>query len=298
MCVELYRSLGSPIEVIKDQLYLTSQKQIMGGLSPFYFSIDQDKWFDYLPFYSDFGPLELRQINRFYVNIKNLIKSNKTPIYFLTGTNKASMINSIFLASCFKMIYENLPPLDAFSPFQNIAKLIQPYRDASTIPSQYDLTILSCLKGLKKGIELGWFSPGSFNEDKCYFYEQVENGDMNWLIPGKLLAFASPYDPKQSEILGWKVTSPQELCPIFKEMKINHIVRLCNRLYDEQHFKRHGFKHSDLFFIDGTVPPPQIREQFLDIMETQDIIALHCKAGLGRTYVSFYFFFAYEFEFS
>lgn len=45
-----------------------------------------------------------------------------------------------------------------------------------------------------------------------------------------------------------------------------------------------GFKHYDLYFIDGGVPSDMIIKKFLRIVENeQAAIAVHCKAGLGRT---------------
>ena len=51
-------------------------------------------------------------------------------------------------------------------------------------------------------------------------------------------------------------------------------------------FTRHGIKHYDLFFIDGSTPPDNILKSFLEICEEvikEGAIAVHCKAGLGRT---------------
>lgn len=45
-----------------------------------------------------------------------------------------------------------------------------------------------------------------------------------------------------------------------------------------------GFQHYDLFFIDGSTPSDQIVRKFLDISENcSGAVAVHCKAGLGRT---------------
>lgn len=34
---------------------------------------------------------------------------------------------------------------------------------------------------------------------RYYFYERVENGDMNWIVPGKFLAFSGPHASHHSE---------------------------------------------------------------------------------------------------
>jgi len=78
--------------------------------------------------------------------------------------------------------------------------------------------------------------------------------------------------------------TPQDYVPVFKQQGISTVVRLNNKTYDENIFKREGFNHYDLFFTDGSVPPPQIASQFLQIAEREKGgIAIHCKAGLGRT---------------
>ena len=59
--------------------------------------------------------------------------------------------------------------------------------------------------------------------------------------------------------------------------------RLNNKTYDESIFKEAGFEHTELFFPDGTCPPDGIIDRFLGFVEGADVVALHCKAGLGRT---------------
>ena len=39
-----------------------------------------------------------------------------------------------------------------------------------------------------------------------------------------------------------------------------------------------------MYFIDGSTPPESVVKEFLDISEAEKgAIAIHCKAGLGRT---------------
>jgi cell division cycle 14 len=62
------------------------------------------------------------------------------------------------------------------------------------------------------------------------------------------------------------------------------VVRLNNKTYDSDDFKKKGIKHHDLYFADGSVPSLEIVHKFLEIAENEPgAVAVHCKAGLGRT---------------
>ena len=56
------------------------------------------------------------------------------------------------------------------------------------------IKILDCLRGLDYAIKLGWFDHKKFNLKEYEHFERVENGDLNWIIPNKFVAFSSPYD--------------------------------------------------------------------------------------------------------
>lgn len=73
----------------------------------------------------------------------------------------------------------------------------------------------------------------------------------------------------------------------FSERGIKTIVRLNNPLYDKNTFLERGFEHVELYFDDGTNPTDEIVRKFLDLsdraIEAGGVVAVHCKAGLGRT---------------
>ncbi len=43
-------------------------------------------------------------------------------------------------------------------------------------------------------MHLKWYDYKTFNVKEYEFYEKVDNGDMNWIVPGKFMAFSSPFD--------------------------------------------------------------------------------------------------------
>lgn len=71
---------------------------------------------------------------------------------------------------------------------------------------------------------------------------------------------------------------------MFEKLGIKLIVRLNHKKYEETIFENYGFKFLDIPFQDGTIPPEKIIDQFLEAAEAEPgAIAVHCKAGLGRT---------------
>lgn len=271
------------IEIIKDRV-IFSITTLTPRNTPtlFNFTVDNDERFQYLPFYSDFGPPSLLLIHRFRELLNNHLRDFQGVVQYYCSTKTQHVANAAMFITSYKLIEQKCRPEEAFAPVAHLTPLMKPYRDASSFPSTYDLTVFTCLQGLYRGMRLGWYDPRRFDAYRWEFDEQVENGDMNWIIPRKLLAFASPYDTNEIQG-GWRVCTPEDLIDCFKEHQVNHIIRLCQRFYDERVFLEHNFKHTELYFLDGSVPPNDILNKFLEIMDTRDVVALHCKAGLGRT---------------
>jgi len=60
----------------------------------------------------------------------------------------------------------------------------------------------------------------------------VENGDLNWIIPGKFIAFSTPVENlHSSQDFSF---SPDYYVPIFKKMGVTAVVRLNNKEYDRE----------------------------------------------------------------
>lgn len=78
------------------------------------------------------------------------------------------------------------------------------------------------MRGLDYAIKLGWFDYKKFNLKEYEHYERVENGDLNWIIPGKFVAFSSPYDKTVDKygvylkIFRINYLVPKIMCPFSK----------------------------------------------------------------------------------
>lgn len=99
-------------------------------------------------------------------------------------------------------------------------------RDASFGTCMYNLNILDCLHAVHKvhrfivvfhfllchvaneisflsnifqALQYGWLDFSNFDVEEYEHYERAENGDLNWIIPGKFLAFSGPHPKSKIE---------------------------------------------------------------------------------------------------
>lgn len=135
---------------------------------------------------------------------------------------------------------------------------LRTYRDASKGDCYYDCTILHCLEGLQEAIRLGWYDYKTFNAKEYEHYEKVENGDLNWIIPGKFLAFMGPVDKRDAVHRYGHAASAY--VNIFNYLKVSKVIRLNDPKYDETSFTKKGIDHEDMIFTDGSTPPNDIVE--------------------------------------
>ncbi|MCP9261352.1 Cdc14a protein [Dirofilaria immitis] len=135
----------------------------------------------------------------------------------------------------------------------------------------------------KNAVKFGWLAFDSFDPDEYEYYEKVENGDLNWIIPSKILSFCGPHNKSVVEN-GYPYHAPEVYFDYFHAHNISTIIRLNKRMYDAKRFLDAGFEHVDLFFVDGSVPSDEIVERFINVVDSaKGGVAVHCKAGLGRT---------------
>lgn len=136
------------------------------------------------------------------------------------------------------------------------------YRDAGYGPCTYKCTILDCLRGLEYGVKLKWFNIRNFKLRDYEYYERVENGDLNEIIPDKFIAFSGPSNTERDSD-GYRTFTPEDYVPIFKNMGVTLVIRLNKKSYDAKRFTDNGIKHLDLYFLDGSCPPEDILKTFM-----------------------------------
>ncbi|TFB05495.1 Tyrosine-protein phosphatase cdcA [Trichoderma ghanense] len=274
---------------------------------PCYFTVDDTLLYN--AFHHDFGPLHIGHLYRFAIKFHDILgaKENRDrPIVFYSAADPRSRANAACMLACYMVLIQNWPPHLALAPIAQIDPPLMPFRDAGYSQADYGISVQDVVYGVWKAKEEKCCDLDNFDLDQYEMYERVEHGDFNWVTPN-FLAFASP----QHTPVG-KITEDSELYPLlprdvaavedhpflpqpfknvlshFSERNIGLVVRLNSHLYSPSYFEALGIQHVDMVFDDGTCPPLSMVRKFIRMAhETITVkkrgVAVHCKAGLGRT---------------
>uniref|UniRef100_A0A3Q2NSC2 protein-tyrosine-phosphatase n=1 Tax=Fundulus heteroclitus TaxID=8078 RepID=A0A3Q2NSC2_FUNHE len=201
-------------------------------------------------------------------------------IVHYTSFDQRKRSNAAVLIGGYAVIYLKKTPEEAYRALisgSNASYL--PFRDASFGNCTFNLTVLDCLQGIRKALQHGFFDFETFDVEEYEHYERVENGDLNWIVPGKFLAFSGPH-PKSKIENGYPLHAPEAYFPYFRKQNVTTIIRLNKKIYDGRRFTNAGFDHYDLFFVDGSTPADVIVQRFLHVCEAaRGAVAVHCKGG-------------------
>ena len=119
---------------------------------------------------------------------------------------------------------------ESWKPFEN--EEFVDFRDSMKGPCTYNCTILHCLKGLEFAQKFGWYDMKTFDVSEYQQYESIEHGDLNWIIPKKLMAFSTPIESTKK--LDGIYYGPEFYIPIFKKLGVTAVVRLTTEEYDRE----------------------------------------------------------------
>lgn len=211
----------------------------------------------YQPFNQDFGPCNLAQTHKFIRELCRLLADERyrdVKLYHYTTAKFDKQANSAFLMGAFMVIVLKQSAEHAWEAFAPYQQQFRPFRDASYGDCTYSCSIFHCLKGLELAASHGWYNFREFDNKEYEYYEKIENGDLNFVIPNKFIAFMGPVEGPAAVKRG--ANSPEDYLQIFKHFNVTHVVRLNEPKYEASKFVKNGIKHTDLFFIDGSVPPP------------------------------------------
>ncbi|XP_043285774.1 dual specificity protein phosphatase CDC14A-like [Venturia canescens] len=238
----------------------------------------------YNNFYNDFGPLNLACLYKYCCKVNKKLRNpgnkHKQIVHCTSGQNHQKKANAAYLFTSYAIIYLKRNPRDVYANLiEAIKQPLKPFQDASMGVSMYNIRLQDCLNAIHKAAAFGFFNFDDFDLAEYEKYERMRYGDINWMIPQKFLAFTGP-----STEIGTAYHPPEHYIDYFTKNDVIAVVRLNRKSYESSRFTRAGIAHYDMFMPDGSAPPRNILNQFLHLAETTvGPIAVHCKAGLGRT---------------
>ncbi|KAF4637692.1 hypothetical protein G7Y89_g368 [Cudoniella acicularis] len=276
-------------------------------IPPYYFSIDDTLLYN--AFHHDFGPLHIGHLYRFAVQFHDILgapENKDKPVVFWSKADARSRANAACILASYMVLIQSWAPHLALAPIAQADPPLMPFRDAGYSQADYGITIQDVVYGVWRAKEQGFCALPSFDLEEYERYERVDQGDFNWLTPD-FLAFASPQHTPVAPILPSSplyATLPSTLEAVdahptlptpfknvlkhFKQRNIGLVVRLNSELYSPSYFTALGVEHLDMIFDDGTCPALTTVRKFIKLAHEMITvkkrgIAVHCKAGLGRT---------------
>lgn len=243
-----------------------------------------DEVFRYYNYFLDFGPLNISQVRSFCTVVdlyalsewitRRKMKSRKFQnkrLYYYSRHDPKLMANSVLLVCCYlvhsvfmthtQVIIQHQSVDEVWSRFQSLS--LPYYHDASsencfTPPllsslGTFPLSVKDCVEGLQIAIAQGAVDWDHFDIATYDHYERVENGDLNWIVQNRLLAFSGP-SAVSATVNGVATLVPEDYLPLFSQLHVGVVVRLNRPSYDREDFTRHAIEHYDLYFPDGSLP--------------------------------------------
>lgn len=105
--------------------------------------------------------------------------------------------------------------------FKEIEKKLLTYCDSGVRQNDFELTFSDCLRAIEIASARRWYSLDRFDVKEYTLMSDVYEGDMNWILPGRILALSSP-----SSYSGDGGLRPSEYLKFFKQNRVSTVVRL------------------------------------------------------------------------
>ena len=268
------------------------------------YAFQPDPEIRYDPYCDDFGPFNMSSTIRFIQQLQDavaasLMKSCDQVIYGIPDSPR-SLSNAVMLLGSYLILKEDLLPAKVVERFDGIDwNGMENFRDPTHQPADFGLTLMDCWSGLHRGKRCSWVdrpsnanSPfwGEIDVEQYEHDDSPLNGDMTEVVPYKFIAFKGPKDLnggalyQDDKVRGSRRFSPAFFAETFKDIGVSDVIRLNEPEYDAGAFREAGLRHHDLFFEDCQAPPAHIVTAFFRIVDAAaGTVAVHCKAGLGRT---------------
>ena len=268
------------------------------------YNFQQDPTIRCQPYCDDFGPFNMSSTIRFIEQLQDEIdaslKESCNQLIYAIPDSPRSLSNAVMLLGSYLTLKEDLSPSEVAERFDGIDWVqMEDFRDPTHQPADFGLTLFDCWSGLHRGKRCGWVDRPSdagstlWGEIDVEQYEHDDsplNGDMTEVVPCKFIAFRGPKDLvnvalyQDDTLRGTRRFAPAFFAETLKDIGVSDVIRLNEPEYDAGAFRDAGLRHHDLFFEDCNAPPGHIVTAFFRIVDAAaGTVAVHCKAGLGRT---------------
>ena len=278
------------IEIIPNQLYWFTSK-LEPKSDPCCKIVNIDRKYIYQAYNHDFGPLNISMTVQYIREMREMVMTHtraggrdptKKVIFHNCSPMGMFAANSATLMGAYMIMELGFTAEDAWKKFSKMATKLLPFSDSGKVPIRFELRVPDVLKAIEAAKNRGWFNINTFDIAKYDKMNKLDEGDLNWIIPGRVVATSSP------AINNSEGLPPRFYCPIFRENNITAVIRLNERLYNDVNFTNKGFRVYPMEFKDGSCPDDIHVIDFIKILENEvDLrkaaVAVHCRAGLGRT---------------
>lgn len=312
----IVKGVGCFHELAPEKLYLVNlAKDVFADVfidehddqkSPFIFwGFHDNPQMAYEAFNMDFGPFNLSLTHQFCSQIKLWLDTqerrdpDKYIVVVLDDRDTKRKLNATLLVAIASMVLLNLTDEEVIQrlnfTMMHKGKIGEPknelifrerkkFSDVSGNQTILNLTLEDCIRAFYAAIRNKFYDYYEFDHTEYQFYETVMTGDHNWIVPGKLLAFAGPTNKPDPGAKTYAKHPPNFFYHYFKDHNVTTIVRLNDPEYDSWSFTELGFDHRDLIFPDGYPPTSTVSNKFISIVDqAKGAVAVHCYAGIGRT---------------
>lgn len=284
-----FYTAGHIVPVIRGKLYFTVQSDaqdiaLLKTEHPLFCFFSSAHHESYLAYNTELGPVDLGVIVSFCKELQAQQDQYKDvrPLVYFTYDMPGHATNGALLLGCFLMLQHKMSAAtvaDIFSVIQ--PSPFEPFLDASGM-QEFSLSLFDCFAALEHSIQTNWFSLQSFDLDEFNRLAHPSGGDVSY-IGSKFIAFKGPVVDEELRQKR-EAHQPEVYAEMFSRMGVSAVVRLNEKqMYDAAVFTERGIRHYDVPFKDCTFPSRKVAKLFMDICDEAGLVAVHCKAGLGRT---------------
>ncbi|ESL08146.1 tyrosine phosphatase [Trypanosoma rangeli SC58] len=260
-----------------------------------------------------FGPHEFLSGNG--LRHRRVSASPNLPIVFCSGLGNHERANAACLLACFCVATLRWSAAATWRVFESVYPPIIPFRDASCSVSMFPLVIPDVIAGLEKAIALGWYDVCTFDLAE---YERLQRYNCSWVVPHAFLALSSPdkHVPERTAEVYAKLFQQLKVTHLVRlneslyrrETFLASGVRHFDLPYADGSVPTDDIINRFLNLVEPVLLPPQRAKRALErrvrsappLQRRQKgtrlrqqaaarahgkggAVALHCRAGLGRT---------------